>query len=106
MATTDRVLRQRVERGAALLDAELGPEWPERIDVPTLDIADGDHCVLGQVYEKGFSRNGYSAGLHALSGTFGLNTYALGFNADPDTFTRLLPLWREAIEARTGTEAA
>lgn len=102
MATTNRVLKARVGRGAALLD-DKQPGWAPRIDVPTLDINDEYHCVLGQVYKPGLHQSGYAAGLNALNGTSVLNTQAHGFNIDnPGDDARLLPLWREAIEARCG----
>lgn len=41
--------QSRVNRGAALLDAEF-PGWFERIDTDSLDIATCSRCVLGQVY--------------------------------------------------------
>ena len=94
MATTTTVLKARVERGAALLDAEQ-PGWAPRIDVPTLDMGDGYHCVLGQTYPS------FNSGAEALClGQYtrvcdhGFDTYK------PADYARLLPLWREAIEAR------
>ena len=103
MATTNQVLKARVERGAALLDAEQ-PGWASRIDVPTLDMSSGYACVLGQVYEPGSLGSGYGTGIQAL-GIIGnaLGTVSHGFNYDSaGDDTRLLPLWREAIEARCG----
>ena len=88
MATTDRVLRQRVERGAALLDAEK-PGWAPRIDVPTLNLASPNQCVLAQLYGHGWSM------------VLSINHLDYGFcTGDYSEFPRLLPLWREAIEAR------
>ncbi len=102
MATTNRILKARVERGAALLDAKQ-PGWAPRIDVPSLDISSGKFCILGQVYEPGVHPNGYAAALHALNGTAFLDTHAHGFNyVNAGDHARLLPLWREAIEARCG----
>ena len=103
MATTNRVLRQRVERGAALLDAKQ-PGWAPRIDLVALDMSSGLTCVLGQLYA-----GGYDTGVEALG--LGLNDPTYGFVEHTTTawgvdYARLLPLWREAIEARTGTEAA
>ena len=106
MATTNAVLRKRVERGATLLDAEQ-PGWCKRIDLVTLDMGDTEQCVLGQMYGH------YSDGVDALG--LGLREYAgvytkastHGFDHDhafpgetDDQYPRLLPLWREAIEAR------
>ena len=103
MATTNAVLRKRVERGATLLDAEQ-PGWCKRIDLVTLDMGDTEQCVLGQMYGH------YSDGVDALG--LGLSEYAgvytdaaeHGFDhayfPDDGEHDRLLPLWREAIEAR------
>ena len=103
MATTTTVLKARVERGAALLDAEQ-PGWAPRIDVPGLEMALGCYCILGQLYD-----GSYDAGVAALG--LGLNDPTYGFVESTTTawsaeYPRLLPLWREAIEARTGTETA
>lgn len=40
--------QQRVWRGAELLD-RVYPEWREHVDVNTLDMTSGVHCVLGQL---------------------------------------------------------
>ena len=88
MATTTTVLKARVERGAALLDAEQ-PGWAPRIDVPTLNLASPSQCILAQLYGPGWSR------------VLGINHFDCGFcTGDYSEFPRLLPLWREAIEAR------
>ena len=41
---------QRVRRGIALLDKSGPPDWRERINPKTLDIALPFRCVLGHVY--------------------------------------------------------
>ena len=100
MAVTDQVLKARVERGAALLDAEQ-PGWCERIDVPTLDMRNGCSCVLGQLYPAPTSSTGYMAGKMALCLAFPETDVPYGFSTPGHmNDARLLPLWREAIEAR------
>jgi hypothetical protein len=50
--------RDRVERGAALLD-KTAPGWRERVDPETLDMTLCTRCVLGQLfghYMVGFDR--------------------------------------------------
>ena len=64
MATTfdDWNPRSAVKRGRALLD-EKRPGWRERIDEKTLNMAEGEHCILGQLegsYEKGKGELGLS----------------------------------------------
>lgn len=59
--------RSRVERGVALLDSHLGPDWPLRVDRTRLDINDPSDCVLGQLFhEPGASVNGYGLGVRTL----------------------------------------
>jgi hypothetical protein len=43
------VLRQRIERGIAVLDANV-TDWREKIDLDTLSLDDIESCVLGQVF--------------------------------------------------------
>lgn len=43
----DRVVRHKVKRAAKVLDGEI-PNWHQQINPRTLDIAELDHCVLGQ----------------------------------------------------------
>lgn len=46
---TLRNARERVQRGASYLD-DVDPEWYRRVDAETLELADGKHCVLGQLH--------------------------------------------------------
>lgn len=48
-----------VASGAAFLD-EKYPAWRQKIDVDTIDISDGDYCILGQLYGS------YSRGMDLL----------------------------------------
>ena len=104
MATTNRVLKARVERGVALLDEKLGPEWCERIVLPDLFMHSGNQCVLGQLYPSTSLVSGYVVGRDALGIGVRGEDVPYGFSMDAGHFTdrRLTPLWREAIEARCG----
>lgn len=57
---------EEVERGAAWLDENVGPNWTDEIDLPSLDLASTSYCVLGQVFMKqvndlyGTMRDGFS----------------------------------------------
>lgn len=42
-------IQERVAKGAAWLD-EVRPGWRDAINLDTLDICDGHHCVCGQVF--------------------------------------------------------
>jgi hypothetical protein len=46
----ERITKENVERGIALLNDHLGPDWPNLIDQETFDIASPSSCVLGQLY--------------------------------------------------------
>jgi hypothetical protein len=46
---TPEKARERVERGATYLD-EVDPGWYRRVDSDTLELGDGQHCVLGQLH--------------------------------------------------------
>lgn len=50
---------ERVAAGAELLD-ELYPEWEKQIDLDLIDMADGDRCIVGQLFGD------YEGGLHDL----------------------------------------
>lgn len=41
--------KQRVARGAALLDARKG-DWYHRVELGKIDMFSEGHCILGQVY--------------------------------------------------------
>lgn len=40
---------QAVDQGYQLLTEELGAEWPQYVNVGTLDMADPTLCVVGQI---------------------------------------------------------
>lgn len=46
---TTEAVRERVARGAAYLD-EVDPGWHHRVDPASLELADGQFCVLGQLH--------------------------------------------------------
>ena len=105
MATTTTVLKARVERGAALLDAEQ-PGWAPRIDVVRLNMTSGSECVLGQLFPASNIDSGYAAGKRALGIAFPKTDVPYGFSLPQHQGdARLTPLWREAIEARCGGDA-
>lgn len=103
--------RERVRRGAAYLDG-IDEGWSMRLNPATLELADGAHCVLGQLH--GEFRHGLlrtrildlsSAPLASLS------PVDLGFQARRDLGPEIEALdyaflnraWREEIEQRRGT---
>jgi hypothetical protein len=105
---TIEAARSRARRGAAYLDAADGG-WHTRLNPTTLELADGAHCVLGQLH--GEFRHGLlrtrildlsSAPLASLS------PVDLGFQARRDLGDEIAALdyaflnraWREEIERR------
>jgi len=64
-----RRCRDRVKRGAALLDREQ-PGWADKVDISNFEIWEPNRCILGQVFMnvkfKSKYSSGYSRGLIAL----------------------------------------
>jgi hypothetical protein len=54
----DEEVLARVKAGMALLEEKLGPEWVDHIDMKTLDLSNGNFCVLGQIYGEREPTNG------------------------------------------------
>ena len=55
-------LQPRVVSCAKVFDKEYGGRWPELINLETLDIADPQQCVLGQILKLSQARFGYGWG--------------------------------------------
>lgn len=100
----------RVQRGAALLD-EKWPTWAQDIDLDTLDIENGDHCMTAQYAQSlGNEDADWSDGMSALGLSEGNgDSYVThGFNSEYDyetasrkgVFTTLNNLWRDLIAQR------
>lgn len=61
----------RIQRGVALLDEKAGVGWVHHIDLPRLDLADANQCVLGELYEteaRQFGMSGYGLALWGFYG--------------------------------------
>ena len=115
-AVTLEAARTRVQRGAAILD-ERDPGWHGRIQSNSLELADGQACVLGQLhgdYRLGLGRarvlDFSSAPIASLS------PVDLGFQANANLgeaiealdYAFLTRAWREAVRERgtmTATES-
>lgn len=41
---------KRIDNGIRFLDEHLGPEWPHRIDLNTLELTSCTTCVCGQLF--------------------------------------------------------
>jgi hypothetical protein len=99
----------RVAKGIALLDEKI-PDWVDRIDLDTLDIGNGNHCVTAQLssvgdWIPGMQMLGLEAGDHH-TGSYtehGFNTESFYDVADykpweaRDTLTEI---WKRRITER------
>lgn len=114
LSVTLDAARLRAGRGAAYLD-DADPGWPTRLDPATLELADGAHCVLGQLH-GGFRDGLLRARILDLSSAplASLSPVDLGFQARRDLgdevealdYAFLNRAWREAIaERREAREA-
>jgi len=109
---TEEKVQERVERGAAYLD-EVDPGWHRRVNAETLELEDGEHCVLGQLH------GGFRLGLgrsHVLSLSSAprasLSPVAYGFKCvegvseawQARDYELLTAAWREAVRVRTAAD--
>jgi hypothetical protein len=99
-------LRQTVAEGVRLLDAK-EPHWYTRINLGTLDMAECDRCILGQVYGN------YTEGVEKVflvrvspQGPVPDRVYDYGFNAPlvqrtyKEEIVFLAECWKAVIEKR------
>lgn len=103
----------RVSKGMALLDEKL-PGWTDRINLETLDVSSGTHCVAAQLSGV----DNYVYGLRMLGLEGGRERFLHGFMAEGDCeccndgltlpegyhqeqgYATLTDLWRRAIQER------
>ena len=57
--TAQWTIAQRVQNGCRWLDENF-PGWEERIDIHTLDLANGHQCICGQVFAEEARDNKWS----------------------------------------------
>lgn len=100
MALTSFKARKAVYKGAAFLDNHR-PGWMGEITLSTLDQADGDNCVLGQLYGH------YAKGTYNYQQYEGFDAVEMGFNSGHPRWTEnnrlLTDEWKAYIrEARDG----
>jgi len=106
--------KARVERGAVLLDELVNESWWEHIDIPSLDMASGEHCILGQLFDSdilifqdgNMAADGYDAGLQRL-GLSDRDAERVGFEAYghlSHEYRWLGVRWRQLIEKRRNAQ--
>jgi hypothetical protein len=106
MPETDPILlAERVKRGIARLEEYGYTDWWERIDLPSLDMADQFRCVLGQL----FGNYGHGTVKLSLNGAGAVNC---GFNSDVGStvvwlanLDALRNLWVAEVESRAMQDA-
>ncbi len=107
-ALTPDAARARAVRGADLLD-DRDPGWAARVDPDALSLADGQACVLGQLwgeYRHGLGR-ARVIDLSSAPGRF-VSPIDLGFQAVGDLgeaaqaldYALLTRAWRDEVERR------
>jgi hypothetical protein len=120
-----RLARVRAKRGARWLDENF-PGWEKRINLNTLELANGEQCICGQVFKRRaknhYGENGFEYAsdhlfaeanswitkivpknarfrAHKVSEALGFNV--LGFSDSVDvTFENLETAWVELLAAR------
>lgn len=97
------ILRQRVSRGATVLDGVL-PDWRDRVDPTTLNMGCERHCVIGQLtgdYSLAMMMMGGSPTLMALGGfTLVVDDPEIPVGTSEEAaeaFDTLTALWAEII---------
>lgn len=101
----------RVERGMALLDEKFAPHgWPARVDLDTLDMSHGLHCIVAQVWGLPYWQVIASMGVWDCMSREGAQFFMLqhgldggsGSYSEADYYRELTAAWKAAIEARRG----
>lgn len=100
----------RVRAGATWLD-EHAPDWIDKIDLPTLLMEHGAHCILGQVFDDHGPNwiNGYEWATDKESGLLkdDAEIRRLGFELDIEEdypgYVWLQRRWTQYIQERRGT---
>lgn len=103
-----QAIEERVQAGAAWLDANVEEGWVNRIALPYLNINSPFCCVLGQLFEDQKEWvNGYYFALMNLLGGDQEEAMALGFNASYGEYQDrvaempvLTEAWRRYITAK------
>lgn len=111
---TEETVRKRVQRGAEYLD-EMDPGWHHRVDADTLELEDGQHCVLGQLHGEFRLGLGRSHILTLSSAPrASLSPVAYGFKCiegvsdewQAREYELLTKAWRRAVRSRQERDAS
>lgn len=117
--TNAEIIENRVARGVDWLDENV-PDWAERVEVKTLEMASPCRCVLGQVFSAANTYDkthhigdptGYDLGLDLAYDQDPVEFTSKwaedrGFDGETDAeFAALGIAWTKAIEARRAVKA-
>lgn len=111
---TPEMARERVKRGASYLD-EVDPNWYQRVNSETLELGDGQHCILGQLhgeFQLGLGRSQLITMSSAPRAS--LSPVSYGFKCvegvpepwQARDYELLNEAWREAVQTRQRNDAA
>ena len=91
-------IAEAVRKGAKVLD-KTDPLWYKEVDINTLDLADGEHCILGQLCGNYYDAGGYIDGLDPNEDpTESSKSVKLGFNTvRKQSFPNLTMAWIKEI---------
>ena len=100
---------ERAQRGAEKLDT-LIPNWHQYIDVRTLDVADCERCVLGQLFTRmpalrGESLIPFVRGVAELGWACESFDNGVTVNDEYDAYC-LTIVWRELVRERQAVNAS
>ena len=102
---TQSEARERVARGAALLD-EKRPGWPSHIRVNDLRMSSCSTCVIGQLegdFDEGWRLLAEDGNSRRYSWLQKAQLYGFDSDGSEDAFTLLQAAWLEAIAERLNT---
>lgn len=111
---TPSKVRERVQRGASYLD-DVDPEWYRHVNSETLELDDGQHCVLGQLHGEFRLGLGRSHLINVSSAPrASLSPVSYGFKCVEDVpeewqaydYELLNEAWTEAVRARQEADPA
>lgn len=102
---SDDVFMDIAHRGAELMD-EMHPGWRDRVDVESLDIANGNTCIIGQCFRDQVEYEGWSETVTDVTGLpfYRLPDHGFVLQGGPGEdllgkYTKLTHAWREVIES-------
>lgn len=99
----DRRTRRSVLEGIELLKKVHGEDWVDRIDLDSLDLMNGDRCVLGQLYGN-YERGCKELSIESKDGLYGFSFRGLRDEDDerPHDWAMLNAAWFQELAEEMG----